>query len=168
MLGGKERGLRLLILLLLLICASAAQAPDDLKINRTSDINIPGMPDYLRMPNSPLAMTRQSVILVKGSRLRRDGEVPTVKLGSAFGRRQVSLIQQCDLKRTVQLFPKKKDYTIKNAGEDVAASANDKHGGHLDVTVDVRHKPTPNPASRARKSKPITRWRSVCFITCLT
>lgn len=82
-------------------------------------------------------MTRQSVILVKGSRLRRDGEVPTVKLGSAFGRRQVSLIQQCDLKRTVQLFPKKKDYTIKNAGEDAAASANDKHGGHLDVTVDI-------------------------------
>ncbi len=75
------------------------------------------MPDYLRLPNSPLGMTRQSLILVKGSRLRRDGEVLTVKVGSAFGRLQVSVIQQCDLKLAVQL-PKKKDYTIKNVGED--------------------------------------------------
>jgi hypothetical protein len=60
--------LLLLVSLLLLTCATAVQAQDDLKIQRTSDIKVPGMPDYSKMPNNPFMMTRVSTIQVKGSR----------------------------------------------------------------------------------------------------
>jgi hypothetical protein len=74
------------------------------------------------------------VILVKGSRLRRDGEVSTVKLGrSTTGQPHSAVRSQAH----GPVFAKKEDYSIKNPGENAAASANDKHGGHLDVIVDV-------------------------------
>jgi hypothetical protein len=100
---------------------------------------------------SAVRRTRESTIMVKGSRLRSDSQaanakfygVPglagTIKVGS----RQMSYIQQCDLGRTVHLDREKKSYTISNAGESDPSSKakmaeNAKKGGYIDVAIDVK------------------------------
>ena len=112
-----------LILALLVLC-SAAHGQNDLVIKKTTDMKIPGMPDMGDMfgKNSGsraegLRKARTSTVMVKGSRLRVDSNIPTIKdMGMSTGSREVSYIQQCDLLRTVHLNPKKKSYTISNIG----------------------------------------------------
>jgi hypothetical protein len=132
-----EYGFRLFLLTLLLFAAGAVttRAQDDLKIQRTTDMKFPGM-DTSKAANNPLMIARVTTILVKGSRLRSDGDVPKYQFPNSIGKRRVSMIQQCDLKRTVRLFPGQKVYTIRNAGAETT-KASDKKGGFQDVTIEV-------------------------------
>lgn len=138
--------------LALLALYSAAYAQNDLMIKKTSDMKIPGMPDMSAIfgknsgkSGEGLRKARTSTVMVKGSRLRVDSNIPTIKdMGMSTGSREVSYIQQCDLLRTVHLNPKKKSYTISNIADSSSAKTKTaekiekaKKGGYVDVSIEV-------------------------------
>ncbi|MGH9820541.1 MAG: hypothetical protein ACRD43_10265, partial [Pyrinomonadaceae bacterium] len=131
---------------------SAAFAQNDLMIKKTADMKIPGMPDISGIfgkssgkGGEGLRKGRTSTVMVKGSRLRVDSNVPTIKdMGRSTGSREVSYIQQCDLLRTVHLNPKKKSYTVSNIAGSSSAKVKTaekiekaRKGGFVDVSIEV-------------------------------
>lgn len=140
-----------LILALFVLCP-ATYAQDDLVIKKTTDMKIPGMPDMgdLLSKNGGsrgegIRKSRTSTVMVKGSRLRVDSNIPTIKdMGLSTGSREISYIQQCDLMRTVHLNPKKKSYAISNIagsgpakGKTAEKIQKAKKGGYVDVSIEV-------------------------------
>ena len=134
-------------IILLTLCLSAS-AQDDLLIKKTSDMKIPGM-DTSGILNkaspSSARKARISTVMIKGSRLRMDSEVPTFSiLHPSSATRELSYIQQCDLGRTVHLDHKKKSYRISGIAEDGPSKAkaaekiqSSRKGGYVDASIEV-------------------------------
>lgn len=136
----------------LLVLCSAAYGQNDLLIKKTTDMKMPDMPDMSSIfaknggsRGEGIRKARTSTVMIKGSRMRVDSNIPTIKdMGMSTGSREVSYIQQCDLQRTVHLDPKRKSYSISNiAGAGPAKSKTAekiekaKKGGYVDVSIEV-------------------------------
>jgi len=139
---------RAFFVVILLTLYSAAYGQNDLLIKKTSDMKIPGM-DMSGILNragaSSVRKARTSTVMIKGSRLRMDSEVPTFSmLHPSSATRELSYIQQCDLGRTVHLDHKKKNYTISSIADGGPSKAkaaekiqSSKKGGYVDVSIEV-------------------------------
>lgn len=147
----------LIVCVALLSLVGAAAAQNDLMIKKTSDMKIPGMPDMGGMMGqmggsngNNMRKARTTTVLIKGSRLRADSQIPSFKFSidpdKVIGTREMSYIQQCDMGRTVHLDHKKKSYTITSiAGGDSSPPkakaaekvAKAKKGGYMEVAMNV-------------------------------